>query len=94
MSFSTPGPDQAPMTAWRLNGNYGVCAQAPGLEGRTYDLRALGECRAYIDSLQNEQFILPHLHILLELVVGTLPTGFGNQQVVETAKRPTEDEIE
>ena len=27
-------------------------------------LRALGECRAYTDSLQNEQFILPHLHIL------------------------------
>ena len=31
---------------------------------RTSELRALGECRAYIDSLQNEQFFLPHLHIL------------------------------
>ena len=31
---------------------------------RTSTLRALGECRAYIDSLQNEQFCLPHLHIL------------------------------
>ena len=31
---------------------------------RTSDLRALGECRAYTDSLHNEQFRLPHLHIL------------------------------
>ena len=41
-----------------------VCTKAPGLEGRTNDSRALGECRAYMDSLQNGQFILPHLHIL------------------------------
>ena len=31
---------------------------------RTSDLRVLGECRAYMDSLHNEQFCLPHLHIL------------------------------
>ena len=40
--------------------------KAPGLTGRTVrisTLRALGECRAYTDSLHNEQFCLPHLHI-------------------------------
>ena len=31
---------------------------------RTSDLRALGKCRAYTDSLHNEQFCLPHLNIL------------------------------
>ena len=36
----------------------------PAAESRTTDLRALGECRVYMDSLQNEQFCLPHLHIL------------------------------
>ena len=36
----------------------------PASKAVLHDSRALGECRAYIDSLQNEQFILPHLHIL------------------------------
>lgn len=28
-----------------------------------HDIEALGECRAYTDSLQKEPFILPHFHI-------------------------------
>ena len=46
---------------------YVLREKAPGRWGRTIrisDLRALGECRAYTDSLHNEQFYLPHLHIL------------------------------
>ena len=41
--------------------------KVPGLTGRTVrtsTLRALGKCRAYTDSLHNEQFCLPHLLIL------------------------------
>ena len=44
--------------------NCGVCGfvSAQGIALHR-DIEALGECRAYTDSLQNEPFILTHLHI-------------------------------
>lgn len=36
----------------------------PAAESRTVQTRAQGECRAYTNSLQNEQFCLPTLYIL------------------------------